>query len=171
MARITPIKLVTGIHGKLSSDSEYSIVTNSYNGNLSTRKIGNRDKEAHPVTEREVDTHTKLQEATAAYHKLKQAPEQYQQFLQQYEAAKAKGLKKDAYRYFLHLYLDEGKNSVSIRIAKTKSNEASYARGMTKCQTVEEADKLLVKFVEKLGYKELAEAYKQVVQKSKKEIQ
>ncbi|GEM_PF-6181435 len=162
MAKVVPIDQVKALHGKVKSHGDMMFVTNSLSGDINTRMIGKRNKEAHPVTEREVTTHNKMHDATAAYHELKQNLEAYRAFLEQYQEAKAKGCTCDKYRYFLKQYLDEGKNTVTIKIANKGSNEESYVRGMERCQTIEEADRLLVKFVEVLGYKKLAEAYKRV---------
>ena len=163
MAKIDPKEPVKEIHGKTETKGNMMFVTNSMSGQISTRKIGKRDTEAHPVTEREIATHTKMHDATAAYHELKQHPEQYQQLVQHYQEAKAQGFQQDIYRYFLHEFLDEGKNSVTLKIAKSKSSEETYVQGMQRCQNREEADRLLVDFVAKLGYKKLAQAYNKIV--------
>ena len=163
MARIKPKDLIEELHGKVDSKSDTMYVTNSRTKTISTRKIGTRDTNKHPVTENEVATHNKMHDATAAYHEIKQRPEQYQQFVQHYEEAKSNGFQQDIYRYFLHEFLNEGKNSVTLKIAKSKSSEESYVEGMLRCQSREEADRLLVDFVEKLGYKKLVQAYNKIV--------
>lgn len=165
MAKIRPMDGVHSMSGKVKTDGDMMFITKSRTGDTFTRVIGKRDKEQHPVTANETATHNKMHDATAAYHEIKQHPEQYQQLVQHYQEAKAQGFQQDIYRYFLHEFLDEGKNSVTLKIAKSKSNEDSYVEGMLRCQNREEADRLLVDFVEKLGYKKLAQAYKTVAGK------
>jgi len=53
-----------------------------------------------------------------------------------------------------------------LKIAKSKSSEETYVKGMQRCQTREEADRLLVDFVERLGYKNLAVAYKEITKEN-----
>jgi len=165
MAKIRPMEGIQSMSGKVKSKGDMMFITKQNTGDTFSRVIGKRDKEKHPVRDNEVKTHTKMQEATAAYHELKQDIEQYKQFKEQYEEAVKKGWHSDLYRYFLHLWMDEGKNSVTLKIAKSKSSESTYVEGMQRCQTIDEADRLLVDFVEKLGYKKLAEAYKEIRKK------
>lgn len=163
MARIKPRDMIEELHGKVDSNSDTMFVTNSKTKTISTRKIGVRDTDKHPVTEREVETHTKMHQATKAYHELKQHSEEYQKFLVEYENAVKEGWHSDAYRYFLHQWLGEGKNSVTLKIAKSKSSEESYVEGMSRCQNRDEADRLLLEFVDQLGYHKLVEAYKTII--------
>jgi len=165
MAKIRPIAGVQSMSGKIKSNSDFMYITKQNTQETFSRVIGKRDKEKHPVRDNEVKTHTKMQEATAAYHELKQNIEQYRQFKEQYAEAVKEGWYSDLYRYFLHLWMDEGKNSVTLKIAKSKSSEETYVKGMQRCQTIVEADRLLVDFVEKLGYKQLAGAYKEIRKK------
>lgn len=163
MAKIRPTHYIESMSGKVDSKSDKMFITKQKTGETFSRVIGKRDKEKHPVTENEVATHKKMHDATVAYHEIKQHPEQYQQLVQHYEEAKAQGFQQDIYRYFLHEFLNEGKNSVTLKIAKSKSSEETYIQGMQRCQNREEADRLLVDFVAKLGYKKLAQAYNQIV--------
>lgn len=166
MAKVKPIGIIQSMSGKSATGSDIAYTTKKSTGDTFTKKIGQRDFEQHPVTDREIATHQKMHDATAAYHEIKQHPEQYQQLVQHYQEAKAKGFQQDIYRFFLHEFLDEGKNSIVTKIAKSKSSEDSFAAGMLRCHNREEADKLLLEFIRTLGYNKLADAYEKIVKDS-----
>jgi len=165
MAKIRPIAGVQSMSGKVKSDSDMMYITKEKTQETFSRVIGKRDTDAHPVTDEEVRTHIKMQEGTAAYHELKQDIEQFREFQNRYQEAVKEGWHSDIYRYFMHLWMNEGKNSVTIKIAKSGSSEETYVKGMQKCNNIDEADRLLVEFIEKLGYKKLAGAYKKIRKK------
>jgi len=162
MPKIVPEDGIKELHGKKSSNSEFAFVTNSSSGQVSTRMIGKRNKDKHPVTNQEVRVHTKMQTLVAEYQRIKSDPEAYAQLVQERNNAPRELQSDNTYHYFLKTRMDEGKNSVTLKIAKSKSSEETYVKGMQRCQTIDEADRLLVDFVEKLGYKNLAEAYKEI---------
>jgi len=165
MAKIDPAYLIQAMHGKVHNHSETMFVTNSSSGQVSTRMIGKRNKDKHPVTDQEVRVHTKMQTLVAEYQRIKSAPEAYAQLVLERNNAPKELQSDNAYHYFLKTRMDEGKNSVTLKIAKSKSSEATYVEGMQRCQTIDEADRLLIDFVEKLGYKKLAKAYKEIRKK------
>ena len=136
-------------------------VTNSQTEEVSTRVIGERDLQKHPVTNREKELHSKMHDGIMAYHALKDNMEGYAAFLEQFNKAKQQGYIGNAYHYFLHLYMTEGKNSRTIKIAKKHSREADFVKGLQMCNTQAEAMNLLVTFIDILGYHTLAQAYKQ----------
>jgi len=165
MAKVTPIDGIKSLSGKVSSKSNVSYLTKKRTGTIFTRTEGKRDKDAHPVTDREVETHKKVQEVVAEYQRIKADPEAYGQLVEERNNAPIECQCANTYLYFLKTRMDEGKNSITLKIAKGKSSEATYVEGMRRCQTIDEADRLLVAFVETLGYKKLAQAYKEIRKK------
>jgi len=153
---------VKSASGKMSGDSNMMFVTHKKTEKTSTRVIGKRDMEKHPVTEREQETQVKMSEVVAEYKRIKDNPEAFEQLKREYEQASEEMKGNSVYHYFLKTRMNEGKNSVTRKIARKGSNVDSYVEGMKKCQSVEEADRLLLDFVETLGYKELGEAYRGV---------
>lgn len=162
MAKIRPIAGVQSMSGKVKTNSDTMFITKQGTGDTFSRVIGKRDKEAHPVTDREVETHKKVQDVVAEYQRIKADPEAFAQLVEERYGAPIECQCANTYLYFLKTRMDEGKNSVTLKIAKSKSSEDSYVKGMQRCQTIDEADRLLVDFVEKLGYKNLAGAYKEI---------
>ncbi|MCQ2310711.1 MAG: hypothetical protein MJZ64_03060 [Paludibacteraceae bacterium] len=167
MAKIKPIDNVAEMHGKQDSKSDYMFVTNARSKQISTRKIAARNFDQHPVTSREKETNDKMRELVAEYKRIKSDPEAFAQLVEERHNAPIDLQCANTYLYFLKTRMDEGKNSVTLKIAKSKSNEDSYVEGLLRCHNREEADRLLVDFVEKLGYKKLAQAYNKIVKESK----
>ena len=167
MAKVKPIDGVQSMSGKVKTNSKMMFITKQGTEETFTRVIGKRNKEAHPVTEREKETHKKVQNIVAEYQRIKADPEAFAQLVAERHNAPIDIQCANTYLYFLKTRMDEGKNSVTLKIAKSKSSEDSYVKGMLRCQTVEEADRLLVDFVERLGYKKLAQAYKTITEKEK----
>ncbi len=165
MAKIKPIDGVKSMSGKVKTNSDMMYITKQGTEDTFSRVIGKRDKEAHPVTNREIETHKKVQEVVAEYQRIKADPEAFARLVAERYSAPIELQCANTYLYFLKSRMDEGKNSVTLKIAKSKSSEESYVKGMLRCQNREEADRLLVDFVETLGYKKLVQAYKNVINK------
>jgi len=166
MSKIDPIYQIKAMHGKVDSKSDTAFVTNSSSGQVSTRRyVNKRDLDKHPVTAREKETNQKMQNLVAEYQRIKSDPEAYAQLMAERNNAPIELQSDNLYRYFMKTRMDEGKNSVTLKIAKSKSSEETYVKGMQRCQTIAEADRLLVDFIEKLGYNHLAQAYKEIRKK------
>lgn len=163
MAKIRPSDGIVAIHGKIKADSDIAFVTNSRSGQVSTRRIAERDLEMHPVTAREKETNNKMREWVAEYRAIKSDMGAYAQLVEERKNAPIELQSDNVYHYFLKTRMDEGKNSVTLKIAKSKSSEESYVAGMSRCQNRDEADRLLLEFVDKLGYHKLVEAYKTTI--------
>lgn len=163
MAKIKPTDGIKSMSGKVRTDSDMMYITKQGTEETFSRVIGKRDKEAHPITEREIETHKKLQDAVAEYQRIKADPEAFSQLVEERNNAPAERRCANTYLYFLKTRLDEGKNSVTLKIAKSKSSEESYVKGMLRCQNRDEADRLLLEFVDQLGYHKLVEAYKTII--------
>lgn len=162
MGKIELERPFKGYHGKLSLDSDTAIVTNKMSGVKHSRKITKRDLKKHPITAREKEMTNKMRDLVAEYKEIKAYPEAYAQLVAERNSLPKNKQGSNIYSYFIRTRMSEGMNSVSLKIAKKGSNVDSYVEGMKRCQTIEEADRLLVKFVEVLGYKKLAEAYRRV---------
>lgn len=159
--KVKPIRMIKALSGKMSQDSDMMYVTNSISEEVFTRVIGQRDLQKHPVTDREKELHSKMHDGITAYHALKNNIEGYAAFLEQFNKAKQSGYKGNVYHYFLHLYMTEGKNSRTIKIAKKHSREEDFVKALQMCNAQPEAVNLLVTFIDTLGYHSLAQTYNQ----------
>lgn len=161
MSKIKPIQSIKTLSGKIAQNSDMMFVTNSQTEEVPTWIIGQRDLQKHPVTNREKELHSKMHDGIMAYHALKDNMESYAAFLEQFNKAKQQGYNGNAYHYFLHLYMPEGKNSQTIKIAKKHSREKDFVKALQLCTTQAEALTLLVTFIDTLGYHSLAQTYNQ----------
>lgn len=161
MPKVKPISLIKSLSGKTAQDSDMMFVTNSQTEEVSTRVIGQRNLQKHPVTDREKELHSKMHDGIMVYHALKDNIEGYAAFLEQFNKAKQQGYNNNAYHYFLHLYMTEGKNSQTIKIAKKHSREEDFVKALQLCNTQTEALNLFITFIDTLGYHSLTQAYKQ----------
>ena len=57
--------------------------------------------------------------------------------------------------------MTEGKNTKALKDAKKHSHESDFVKGLQLCQTQAEAIRLLVTFIDTLGYHSLAQTYRQ----------
>lgn len=149
------------LSGKISQDSDMMIVTNSRTMKASTRRIGKRNLDKHPVTNREKELHSKMHDGIMAYHNLKDNVEGYAMFLETFRQAQQEGYVGNAYQYFMHLYLTEGKNTKALKVAKQHSRESDFVKGLQMCDTQADAINILVSFIDKLGYHSLVQTYKE----------
>lgn len=160
MSQILPKQPIAEISGKMSSTSQTAFRTNTKSKKIFTQHIGDRDYAAHPVTDGERRTHAKMQQCVAEYKALKQDLDAWALFQQQYQTACQQGYEGNAYNFFLHERLNEGKNTLTIKIAKGHNSEASFVDAMHKCENDDQANALLLQFVDKIGYHALADAYR-----------
>lgn len=161
MSKVKPKEPAKTLSGKLSQDSSVMFVTNAQTNEVFTRAIGKRDLDKHPVTEREKELHSKMRDGITAYHNLKDNIEGYAAFLETFRQAQKEGYIGNAYQYFMHLYMTEGKNTKALKVAKKHSRESDFVEGLQLCQTQAEAIRLLVSFIDTLGYHSLAQTYRQ----------
>lgn len=101
-----------------------------------------------------------MRDGVKAYHALKDNIEGYAQFLEQFKTAAKEGYIGNAYQYFMHLYMSEGKNTAALKVAKKHRREADFVKGLQMCTTQAQANELLVNFIDTLGYHTLAQTYK-----------
>lgn len=165
MSKVIPAPPFKQLSGKISQHSDTMIITNSFTGESFSRRIGKRDLENHPVTNREKELHSKMHDGIMAYHNLKDNVEGYATFLETFRQAQKEGYVGNAYQYFMHLYMTEGKNTKALKYAKQHSSESDFVKGLQMCDTQADAINILVSFIDKLGYHSLVQTYKQKFQK------
>lgn len=160
MAKLELAKPLESFHGKLSQKSEDMVVQNAQTKQHFSRKVPKRDYNAHPVTENERQGQDRMKEAVAAYRQLKNDPVAYGAFMEQYnQAMESAPYRSRAYNFFISRFLDQGKDSHAIKVARSSTTLTSYVEAVRQCPDHDAADRVILDFLRTMGFTDLADAY------------